>query len=428
MAAPAQRRGGGRAVLAAWLLGLTACTGAGEQPDDGLELELAARALREGRWEEAGERVAAVRARAPRHAAAAQWGALLMEMAWRDDEAIAVLRSAVRTAGNDAEIARCQGRLGDLLFQAGRYVESVEPLRAGAAAADAERRRAFAELAALLPFQRTATGPVLVEQPLLPGAMPEFVCAAGSLSRPFAIDTGTSMTTLSRSFADELAVQDRRPAGSALDGAGRTLPIEIGVLPAFALGGIEFGAVPVLVIDDAAMQLRDLHGGPERVPRGVLGLDLLAACRLSIDPERGSVVLEVPRGLPADESVQCLRVDGRCLVPVFVDDVRMWFVLDTGASHSSLTEAGLLRLAGGEARAVPAFRRVRTVGGALVSVREVQDLSLRCSMARFVGVTLPVVARGGSAVFPVHGVFGIDLLGRCRGTLDRGRLRLQVRS
>jgi hypothetical protein len=63
-----------------------------------------------------------------------------------------------------------------------------------------------------------------------------------------------------------------------------------------------------------------------------------------------------------------------------------------------------------------------------VSVREVKDLALRCSEVRFLGVTLPVVARGGSSVFPVHGVFGIDLLGRCRGTLDRGRLRLQVKT
>jgi hypothetical protein len=37
---------------------------------------------------------------------------------------------------------------------------------------------------------------------------------------------------------------------------------------------------------------------------------------------------------------------------------------------------------------------------------------------------LPVVARRTSGLFPVHGVLGVDLLGRCRVILDRGRTRL----
>lgn len=198
----------------------------------------------------------------------------------------------------------------------------------------------------------------------------------------------------------------------------------MGALLQFEVGDIAIGTVPVLVVDDAALRLRDLHGGAERVPRGVLGLDLLASVRLTLDPERQSVTLELPRGLPEGQSVQCVRVDGRCLVPVFVEGVRLWFVLDTGASYSSLSESGLRRLPGGDRRAVPSFRRVRTVGGGLVSVREVRDLVLRCSEARFLGVTLPVVSRGAGATFPVDGVLGVDLLSQCRVTLDRGRARL----
>jgi hypothetical protein len=125
-----------------------------------------------------------------------------------------------------------------------------------------------------------------------------------------------------------------------------------------------------------------------------------------------------------DRSVQCVRADGRCLVPVVVEGAPLWFVLDTGASHSSLTAEGLARIPSGEGRAVASYRRVRTVGGSLVAVREVRGLVLRCSEARFLQVTLPVVARAGSELFPVHGVLGIDLLSRCRLTLDRGRARL----
>ncbi len=410
-----------------WLW-LTACAAERAVTSIDVELSLAERALREGRIEVASERIAEARRRAPRHVEAAQWAAVLAEITWRDEDAVRSHQVAIRNARSlrygEERVAVLEGRLGDLLFASGRWGESVAPLLAGAAVEDGDRRRAFSACALVLPFARKPGGPLLSEQRLLPGDMPEFLCGAGERLLPFAIDTGTSMTTLARSLADELAVRERRPAGEALDGAGRALPIDIAVVEQFAVGDIDIGAVPVAIVDDAAMQMRDLFGGPERVSRGVLGLDLLGACRLTLDPERSSVVIELPRGLPEEQSVQCVRVQGRCLVPVLIEDVRMWFVLDTGASHSSLSVAGLDRLPGGAGRAVPSFRRVRTVGGSLVSVREVRELVVSCSEARFRGVTLPVVARGGDTLFPVHGVLGVDILSRCRVILDRGRARL----
>ena len=104
----------------------------------------------------------------------------------------------------------------------------------------------------------------------------------------------------------------------------------------------------------------------------------------------------------------------------------MWFVLDTGASHSSLTPVGIGVLAGGSTRATPGFRRVRTAGGGALSVRQVRNLVLRVSQTRFPGVDLPIVAREEDTLFPVHGVLGVDLLRNCRLTLDRGRVRLET--
>ena len=391
------------------------------------QLLLATTALREGRLEEAVDLIGSARQRDRSHVGAARWRAVVMDLLWRTEEAIREQRAAIRLArrqGDDATATLLQGRLGDLLFQDGRWGESSAPLLAGAVGDDFTRRRAFAVLASALPFVRRFTGPLVTEQPLLAGGAPEFVCGTRARLRPFAIDTGTSMTTVGATFADELGVRSKQSAGHALDGAGRPLPIEVGLLPEFRIGGVEVGAVPVLVVEDRALRLRDLHGGPERVPRGVLGLDLVAACRLIVDPERGSVVLELPVGLPASQSVQCVRAEGRCLVPVTIEGIRLWFVLDTGASHSSLTQFGVRRLHDGDARAVPSFRRVRTVGGGVVAVREVRDLVLRCSEARFRDVTLPIVDRGSSQLFPVHGVLGVDLLSHCRVTLDRGRARL----
>ena len=419
-----------RLAAAAVALVLAACATSRPEPAPEAQLDAAVTALHEGRIEQAQDVVAAVRQRYPAHVGGAQWSSLLAELLWQDDEAIREQMAAVRcarAAGLDApEVQTLRGRLGDLLFQAGRWGECPGPLLAGAFGAEAERRRAFATIAYGLPFVRKPAGPLLTEQRLLPGDTPEFLCGAGDRVRPFAIDTGTSMTTVSHSFAAELGLLTQQPAGQAIDAAGRTLAVEVGALPRFTVGDIELGTTPVLLVDDEVLRLRDLFGGPERVPRGVLGLDLLAVFRFTIDPERGSVVLELPRGLPVGESVQCVRAEGRCLVPVFVEGARLWFVLDTGASHSSLTAAGVDALPGGAGRSVPSFRRVRTVGGSLVAVREVRDLVLRCSEVRFQGVTLPVVPRGEAKLFPVHGVLGIDLLGRCRVTLDRGRARLQA--
>lgn len=413
---------------AAAVMAFAACTTRAPEPSIDAVLEGVAEALRDGKLEQAIETAARARLRDPSHSGAAGWSSVIADLLWQDDRAvteqIAAMRNARNSGASASALRALSGRLGDLLFQAGRWGECSGPLLAGAVEPDAVRRRAFATIASTLPFVRKPAGPLLTEQPLLPGDAPEFVCGAGGRLRPFAIDTGTSMTTIANSFAVELGIRNEMPAGTALDGTGQTLAIHTGALDGFTVGDVDIGAVPVLVVDDAALRLRDLYGGPDRVPRGVLGLDLLAAFRLTLDPERQSVVLELPRGLPESQSVQCVRAEGRCLAPVFVEGVRLWFVLDTGASHSSMTSAGVSALPGGDARSSPSFRRVRTVGGGLVVVREVRDLVLRCSEARFQGVTLPVVPRAASALFPVHGVLGVDLLSRCRVTLDRGRARI----
>lgn len=420
-----------RAGFAALLVGVTlvGCGVTRRSRSVAEDLMLAQTALRDGRPEEARELVAAARAQDPENLATVQWSAFVADLTWRDEAAVEERMAAVRLArarGGDAQVARLRGELGDQLFRAGRWGESATPLLAGAVGEQAERRRALSVIAASLPYVRRFQGPLLTEQPFVPGETPEFICGTPGRLRPFAIDTGTSMTTLSSSFAEELGVRGRQPAGVALDGAGRSLEVEVGMLPDFRVGSVDIGTVPVLVVEDRALVLRDLHGGAERVPRGVLGLDLIGACRLTIDPERGGVVLALPQGLPENRSVRCVRLGGRCLVPVEVDGARLWFVLDTGASHTSLTSAGLARIGRGRQRATPTFRRVRTVGGSVVSVREVRGLVLRCSEARFLQVTMPIVERGETPWFPVHGVLGIDLLGQCRVTLDRGRVLLSA--
>ncbi|MCA8976253.1 MAG: aspartyl protease family protein [Planctomycetes bacterium] len=410
------------------MVALVGCRSAETGPSRVVTLESIGIMLREGRIERAVEEIEKLQPLDSGDHELAQWDSALAELLWRDDDAIrhqldAVRRARIARVDGDTD-AMLRGRLGDLLFQAGRYGEATVPLEAGAVGSQSDRRSAFAAVSRLLPFTLRQTGPLLTEQQLVGAGIPEFVCRAGGLQRSFAIDTGTSMTTLSSSMASELGVRGRRPAGSVVDSMGGVVPVEVGVLTRFAVGDVDVGDVPVLIVEDAAMTLRDLYGGDEQVPRGVLGLNLLGTFRMTVDPERNSVTFELPRRLPAMGSVQCVRANGRCLVPVTIDSGRLWFVLDTGASHSSLTPSGMACLSAGR-RAVPAFRRVRSVGGGQIAVREVCDLVLRVSEARFRGVVLPIIPRDPGGSFPVHGVLGMDLLGRCRLTLDSGRARVQ---
>lgn len=352
--------------------------------------------------------------------------ATVHDMLWRDDLAIAEWREIAahpERAGWTAAEAR--GRLGDQLFAAGRYGESVAPLLAGSVDAESMRRRALLSAARELPFRRKPNGPLVTEQPLLEGSLPEFACSIGDLRRAFAVDTGSSMTTIARSLAEEANARAMTDLGTIPDGTGLPVQASVAVLDAFAVGEIWFGPVPALVVEEERLAMRDLFGGPERPPIGVLGLDLLSLFRMTLDPVRKSLVLEMPRGLASTSSVQCVRSEGRCLVPVTVAGERLWFVLDTGASHSSLTAQGLHRLPGGDALAVPGYRRVRTAGGGGASVREVRNVELRVSQVRFPSVDLPVVSRTSGSRFPVHGVLGIDLMRQCRVTFDGGRARME---
>ncbi len=419
------------AVAAAWLVALltwtaSACIGPTPRPTPAQSIDAVLATLAVGDVDAAQSTVATARRWFPEDGGVAACSAAVADLLWKEDLAVAEWR--VVTSSRDRAgwtLGAARGRLGDQLFSAGRFGEALVPLSVGALDEDSERRRALVAVARQLPFRRKQVGPLATEQPLLDGQLPEFLCSIGERRRPFAVDTGSSMTTLSQSLAAEVAVRALTPAGDVPDGTGRPVVAQLGVIDSFAVGDIWLGTVPVVVVDDGRLAMRDVFGGPERVTVGVLGLDVIGLFRMTLDPVRKSLVLELPRGLAEAVSVQCVRVDGRCLVPVAVEGRRLWFVLDTGASHSSLTPAGLAALPGGDRRATAGFRRVRTAGGGSLSVREVHNLVLRVSQARFPGVDLPIVERGASPLFPVHGVLGIDLLRECRVVLDHGRARLE---
>ena len=164
---------------------------------------------------------------------------------------------------------------------------------------------------------------------------------------------------------------------------------------------------------------------------GVVGLDVLSRFRTTFDPDRRSVVFQNPRGTldaEPDAGTVPLVLNAGCMqLPVTIEGVKLWFILDTGASHRSLTDLGLRALPGGAARATIEHRPHRTLSGTSRIVRQVPNLSLDVSDVGFTGMSLPVRPQRRSSSFPVHGVLGADVLMRCRVTIDRGRVTVSRR-
>ncbi len=359
------------------------------------------------------------------------YDALLADMRWNDDIALSDLRSVVQRApAPNISRAEAEGRLGDKLFALGSWAESEPVLRAGVAGGDPAvraRRTAWAELAAVLPPVRRDPASVEARVEIIAAQVPELVIAVGDRGGAFVCDTGATFTTVSEALATALRVDVMVPGGEVHDGAGRPFTVLFGRLPELSLGGLRLGPLPVLVVRDQTLSMRDLFGGPERGVDGLLGLDVLTRFRVVLDPKAKSLTLTTATGLSAGNAAPCLRVDGGLRVPVMISGRSLWFQLDTGASHTSLTDAGLTLVPGGAPRAVASFRSVHAPGGARVSVRELRNVDLRVAGALFADVALPVIDRPlGPSGFPLHGVLGADLVLRCRAILDSGRLLLEV--
>ncbi len=388
-------------------------------------LDATAASLRAGEIERAEELLQRARSRFGGDEGVLLWSALLGQMRGRDREALRDFLALRRSAGL-AGLAQADlhGRIGDLMFRDGRWAESIPYLLAAATGEQQELRKALATLAALLPYERHQPRALAAEMPLIGGRLPRLVCTIGGKQRPLVLDTGATYTTVTTTLATELGVQPILPAGRALDGTGQPFAIAVGKLAGVELAEVGLGDMPVLVVADDRLLLRDLSGGTELSAEGVVGQDVLLRFRVTFDPGRGSVLCELPRGLAESESVPCVRHEGRLLAPVRCEGQTLWLVIDTGASHSSLTEQGLAVLPGGARRVVESYAKLRGPGGTAVAVRAVTGLALVVGGMRFAAVDLPVLSRGPSGIFPVHGVLGADLLLRCRVTIDSQRLRL----
>jgi predicted aspartyl protease len=245
-----------------------------------------------------------------------------------------------------------------------------------------------------VPFTRGAHGEVVV---------PVLVNGAGLY--PFALDTGSSHTAIAESLSADLAApavarsELSTPAGSA------TRRI-------VELAGLQVGARhsgPLL-----ATELPDEALDPARVIRGVLGQDVLAATRYTIDFARRAILWDAPE--PANGArLTLVRTDrGGVLAELPQRDRIVRMVPDSGAEALVLFErAGRTLPLPGQFE--PGAREVST----LVARRAARRVRIHeLHLGRFVFTDWPAVVLPAGDLPPAHGDGLLPLAAFDRVTMD----------
>lgn len=241
-------------------------------------------------------------------------------------------------------------------------------------------------------------------------------------SHVFFVDTGYSYTTCDDSFVEKLGLQTRGRV--KVRGELGHAHVTKAKLPPFVLGGH--------VVEDLVCQVRDLNQTSSiRDPRevavaGVLGSDVLRRFHLVLDPERGLMELYDP-GTTADlprtgEGIVRMRKEmmgTRPRVPLTVEGVVVWPIVDTGASETYLDAERL----GFTADRTQDNVVIRGTGGNGSDRRTLSYYELDLSLAGYSLGDVNITGRSRGRLTP--GLVGLDVLRHFRQEydFDEGRAR-----
>ena len=268
--------------------------------------------LHKGHFDSALDVLARARGRFPFDEAVLRWSVEMNRMQGHYREALASLLELSRTEHLQTVTRReVSGQIGDLLFESGDYGRSAHFLYSGVSGPAVVHRRAKADITLALPYIRPQVAYQTVDVKLFTTVWPSVVCGLKDKSRLCVLDTGSTMTTLSRSVAKDVGVTDVRDFGMVRDSLGRKHGAYIGVLKGLSVGTVGLSVLPVLVVEDERLALRDSFGGPENPPMVVIGLDVLSRFRVVFDYSGEVVRFDRPVGLTSPQAERCLLVEER---------------------------------------------------------------------------------------------------------------------
>jgi predicted aspartyl protease len=175
----------------------------------------------------------------------------------------------------------------------------------------------------------------------------------------FALDTGASATTISKSLADKLEIEtyegERNKAGGA---GGKLVPVKEAMLESFTIGSESFSTQKVGVIDFDA-----IFGGAGCFTDGVIGHTMLKDYTMSVNYNEKKLKLAKTNGSEHDglnwTNFKYLEDSHLVGVPVYINGSGPYdLVLDTGSGGNVITpnlavELGLIEASSDETANAP---------------------------------------------------------------------------
>lgn len=246
-----------------------------------------------------------------------------------------------------------------------------------------------------------------------------------SVESIFVLDSGASLTVVTRTLAERAGVEILSGAETAVDPSGKRIDAAVGRLASLEIGKARIEEVPVLVVDDERLAFRLLGLFTVFRAQGAIGLGVLKNFRTTLDLEAAALELE-PASEEDDGGVPLRSVDGALFVSASAaGHAPRAFLLDTGADRCSLSDLGAEALEG-VVTIVASLGRGASAGGTTVFLRRAQDVDLVVGGVRAGRYDLPVWGTGREGEVARFGTIGLDLLRRHRVILEAGGTSLRL--
>jgi hypothetical protein len=231
-------------------------------------------------------------------------------------------------------------------------------------------------------------------------------------------DTGSNLSILFKSVADELAVARYGPPIKVQTSTGKSIVGRVSVVPEMRLGSILIKNAIFLVLPDELFRSRETWSDMDQ--RGLLGLPVLEAFKEITETRDGDLIIPAsPR--PRPEQNMCFS-EFLPIVEVRFRGARLSLCLDTGSSATYLYPPFLRRYRG-EIKSRSRVRKSTLAGvgnSRSVSVHVLDEFAFKVGGKDLALRKVPVdaqITHADTRVF--HGTLGIDILGQCtRMTLN----------
>jgi predicted aspartyl protease len=234
----------------------------------------------------------------------------------------------------------------------------------------------------------------------------------------FTLDTGASVTSISKRIAEQLGIETRDGSRIEATGVGGSIPVKYADVE-IGIGALEFEKDEVYVMDfDAIFRGIGNH-------EGVFGFTTLNQCTLSLNYKTKS--LKIRKGSSDSDlhwtPFKYIKDSHLVGVPVHINGKGPFdFVLDTGAGNTCITPTLATQI---ELDATPVQGIARGLGGDVqLELAAVDTLSIgetTISNSQMVVIDLSKVSPKGDLI--ENGIIGYDFLSRFETVIDYPKKR-----